>query len=182
MLKEIDVKNAIKILPYKYYHLVIIVSSQEKRVFNILKYISKKLGYDYINLNLKLSEKLIQFPIHERCYYVEDYVNELLDQYHAEILVLDNIGILFEPHLKIDPLLLLKNLSRYRSLVVHWNGKIEEGHLIYATASHPDYKKYKIDKYDYIIIDTAQQKDPQKHYIGEGILFSLLTAAMGTIH
>ena len=158
MLKEADIKNAMKILPYKYYHLVIIVSSEGHRISKILQDISKKQGYHYINLNLTLSEKLIRFPIDQRCFYVEDFINEILDSCHAEALVLDNIGILFEPHLKIDPLLLLKNLSRYRSLVVHWNGKIEEGHLIYATASHPDYKKYKIDKYDYIIIDTAQQK------------------------
>jgi hypothetical protein len=156
MLKELDIQNAIKILPHKYYRLILIAGPKGRQISGILKKMSSEFGYDYINLNLKLSEKLIRIPFDERCFYVEDYVNEIVESNHGSLLILDNIEILFEKHLKIDPLLLLKNLSRYKAIIAHWNGKVEDGYLIYAVPQHPDFAKYRMDEHDYIVIDTAQ--------------------------
>ncbi|MDN5302015.1 MAG: hypothetical protein PWQ60_1529 [Thermoanaerobacteraceae bacterium] len=158
MLKELDIKNAIKILPYKYYKLILVVGPKERQISGILKKMSLEFGYDYINLNLKLSEKLIRLPFDERCFYVEEYVNEIIESYHGSLLIFDNTEILFEKHLKIDPLLLMKNLSRYKAIIAHWNGKVEDGHLIYAVPQHPDFAKYRIDEHDYIVINTVQEK------------------------
>jgi hypothetical protein len=158
MLKALDIQNAIKILPHKYYKLILVVGPKDRQITGILKKMSLEFGYDYINLNLKLSEKLIRIPFDERCFYVEEYVNEIIESYHGTLLILDNIEILFEKHLKIDPLLLLKNLSRYKAIIAHWNGKVEDGYLIYAVPQHPDFAKYRMDEHDYIVIDVTQEK------------------------
>lgn len=158
MLKALDIKNAIKILPHKYYRLILVVGPKERQISGTLKKMSSEFGYDYINLNLKLSEKLIRLPFDERCFYVEEYVNEIVESNHGSLLILDNIEILFEKHLKIDPLFLLKNLSRYKAIIAHWNGKVEDGHLIFAVPQHPDFVKYRVDEHDYILLNTVQEK------------------------
>jgi hypothetical protein len=158
MLKALDIQNAIKILPYKYYKLILVVGPKDRQISGILKKMSLEFGYDYINLNLKLSERLIRIPFDERCFYVEGYVNEIIESYRGSLLILDNIEILFEKHLKVDPLFLLKNLSRYKAIIAHWNGKAEDGHLIYAVPQHPDFAKYRMDEHDYIVINTVQEK------------------------
>jgi len=156
MLNLLDIQNTVKILPYKYYKLILIVGQKDGQISGLLKKLSLESGYDYVNLNLKLSEKLIGIPFDERCFYVEEYVNDIVESNHSNLLILDNIGILFEKHLKIDPLLLLENLSRNRPIIAHWNGKVENGHLIYAISKHPDFMKYKIDEHDYIVIETLK--------------------------
>ena len=77
---------------------------------------------------------------------------QLLGQISTEILdkivdkeettvVLDNIEILFDQRLKQDPLKLLQLMSRNRAVVAAWNGKIEQGRLIYAETGHPEYRQ-----------------------------------------
>jgi hypothetical protein len=59
-------------------------------------------------------------------------------------LALDNIELLFDPGLHQNPLGLLKELSRNKSLVVAWGGAYYEEHqiLTYAEPGHPEYQKY----------------------------------------
>jgi hypothetical protein len=55
----------------------------------------------------------------------------------GELVLLDNIEILFDVHLKQDPLRLLQGLSRNQTVVAAWNGSIVDGHVTYAV---PDIK------------------------------------------
>lgn len=117
-----DIQDAFILLPYKYYKLILLVGPIGSGKTQILKKISSDYNYDYINLNLKLSEKLINIPFEERCYYVDDFMEEILFQSKTDVTILDNIEILFSNHLKIDPLKLLKNISRYRKIIASWGG------------------------------------------------------------
>jgi len=62
----------------------------------------------------------------------------------AALVLLDNIEILFDVHLKQDPLRLLQGLSRNRTVVAAWNGSIVDGHMTYAVPDHPEYRRYPI--------------------------------------
>ena len=75
----------------------------------------------------------------------DQHLPEILDKIvNKELgtLVLDNIEILFDQRLKQDPLRLLQLMSRNRSVVAAWNGKIEQGRLIYAETGHPEHRQY----------------------------------------
>jgi hypothetical protein len=62
----------------------------------------------------------------------------------AGLVLLDNIEILFDVHLKQDPLRLLRGLSRNKTVVAAWNGSIVDGHITYAAADHPEDRRYPI--------------------------------------
>ena len=62
----------------------------------------------------------------------------------AGLVLLDNIEILFDVHLKQDPLRLLQGLSRNKTVVAAWNGSIVDGHMTYAVPDHPEYRRYPI--------------------------------------
>ena len=56
--------------------------------------------------------------------------------------MLDNTEILFHPDLGHDPLRLLQNLSRNRTVVASWSGTAQDGRLTYAAPGHPEYRRY----------------------------------------
>ncbi|MDI3501673.1 MAG: hypothetical protein PWP22_1444 [Thermoanaerobacter sp.] len=147
-----DIQDAFILLPYKYYKLILLVGPIGSGKTQILKKISSDYNYDYINLNLKLSEKLINIPFEERCYYVDDFMEEILFQSKTDVTILDNIEILFSNHLKIDPLKLLKNISRYRKIIASWGGIYVNGILTYAEIGHSEHRKYKKNDLDVIVI------------------------------
>jgi hypothetical protein len=56
------------------------------------------------------------------------------------VVLLDNIEILFEVSFQQDSLRLLQGLARNRTVVAAWNGTLDNGHLLYATPGHPEYR------------------------------------------
>ena len=60
----------------------------------------------------------------------------------ADVVLLDNIEVLFDVALKQDPLRLLQGLSRNKTVVAAWSGSVNADHLIYSTPGHPEYRRY----------------------------------------
>jgi hypothetical protein len=71
-------------------------------------------------------------------------LGEIVGEATGELVLLDNIEILFDVHLKQDPLRLLQGLSRNKTVVAAWNGSIVDGHMTYAVPDHPEYRRYPI--------------------------------------
>jgi hypothetical protein len=67
-------------------------------------------------------------------------------------LILDNIDILFDHSLKIDPFRLLKQFSRNKIIIAFWPGKYEDEILEYAEIGYEDYRKYSGSKISDICI------------------------------
>ena len=105
-----------------------------------LKYYSEVNKLPYINVNLYLSEKLMDVKPNRRPYKVIDLMNSLGDN-DDDIICLDYFEILFEPSLKLQPFDILKNLSRRKTVLVAWRYELKDGYLVYAQPGHPEYKK-----------------------------------------
>ena len=75
------------------------------------------------------------------------------------MVLLDNIEILFDVALKQDPLRLLQNLSRNKTVVVAWNGSASGGQITYATPDHPEYRKYAIGDFLVVSPDVSSGQD-----------------------
>lgn len=92
-----DIQDAFILLPNEYYKLILLVGPIGSGKTEILKKISTDHGYEYINLNLKLSEKLTNISLENRCYYVEELINEIISTSRSDVVILDNIEILVIP-------------------------------------------------------------------------------------
>ena len=54
-----------------------------------------------------------------------------------------NIDLLFEPTLKLDPLRLMRDVSRVTRLVVAWPGSYVDNVLAYAVPDHSHYRTWR---------------------------------------
>lgn len=98
-------------------------------------------------LDLTERQRFLQLPR-----LVMDTVNEA----KGDIVLLDNIELLFDVLLKQDPLRLLQGISRNKTVVVSWNGLIDNSYLIYATPDHPEYKRYPVRD---LLIATPKERE-----------------------
>lgn len=71
-------------------------------------------------------------------------LREVINDTDGEVVLFDNIEILFDVSLKQDPLRLLQGLSRNKTVVAAWNGSIDGDHMIYAVPDHPEYRRYMV--------------------------------------
>lgn len=143
----------IKILPTAkelYNRLVLVVGESGSGKTTVLSDVAQEYSTQVINLNLTLSEALLELTAKQRILRLPKLMSTIINEADSLVL-LDNIEILFDEGLKQDPLKLLQGLSRNQLIVASWNGRYEKNKIIYAEPDHPEYKAY--DSEDTIIIN-----------------------------
>ncbi len=122
-----------------YHRLLVVVSDDEARGG---RFIAEGLGIRRVIVGEKLGEVLMEVPAERRPLKVPGLLGALVDAVKDARVLLDHTEILFEASLKVDPLTLLKNLSRRRLVVAMWSGDIEAGNIVYGCPGHPEYRSY----------------------------------------
>ena len=70
-------------------------------------------------------------------------LRELAEQHASDnLLLLDNIELLFDSSLQLDPLDLLKRYAHAGRVVAVWPGELQDGRLTYAEIGHPEHRDY----------------------------------------
>lgn len=120
------------------HRLIVITSCQ-----NITEEQAKTAGVILLNLNLKLSERLIDITQSKRNRSISTVINKIIEDYPKDlVLLVDHFEILFLPELEQDPIRLFEDLSRERTLVLLWPGIHDESVLSYAQPWHNEYREF----------------------------------------
>lgn len=99
-----------------------------------------------IKVGAELGRKLATLPHRQRALHANTLLRELTSAHVADgLLLLDNIELLFDRSLKLDPLDLLKHHAKARRVVAVWPGEIKNDRLVYAELGHPEYQEYSLD-------------------------------------
>lgn len=125
-----------------YYRLVIVAGPPHSGKTNALRDLHDERGWPLVNVNLALSEKLLELSAKQRALRVARIVDDIVQEHAGDIVLLDNIEMLFHPDLKQDPLRLLQSLSRNRTIVATWRGAYLGTSLTYASPDHPEYRRF----------------------------------------
>ncbi len=125
-----------------YYRLVMLVAPAGAGKTAALQDVRDSIGAPLVNVNLDLSRRMLDLTERQRALLLPRLLSEMVDAARADVVLLDNIEILFEVGLKQDPLRLLQGLSRNKTVVAAWNGSIVDSSLIYAAPAHPEYRRY----------------------------------------
>ena len=121
-----------------------------------LQDVCQQLDIQPLNINLELSEQLLELTAKQRTLQLPRLLEDLVSD-KGQTVILDNIEILFDVDLQQDPLRLLQRISRNRNIVVAWNGRATNNKLVYAEPGHPEYRNYSAT--DFLIVPTTRQKE-----------------------
>ncbi len=125
-----------------YHRLVILVAPAGSGKTAALQNVHKRTAAPLINVNLELSRRMLDLTERQRTLQLPLLLSHIANAAQANVILLDNIEVLFDVALKQDPLRLLEGLSRNRTVVAAWSGAIDGGHMLYAKPDHPEYKRY----------------------------------------
>jgi hypothetical protein len=139
-----------------YHRLVLVVAPAGSGKTRALQDVATQLGAKVVNVSLELSQALLELTERQRPLRVGQILDRMVSSAGGAVLLLDNTELLFAPSLKQDPLRSLQQLSRRRTVVATWNGRVEEGsHLVYASPDHPEYRRYAISELHIVTTDPA---------------------------
>jgi adenosyl cobinamide kinase/adenosyl cobinamide phosphate guanylyltransferase len=153
-----DIKTRLDAARQMYYRLVLLVGSARSGKTSFLKAIAASQSAPLINVGLELSNRMLEVAEAQRPIETPKLLDEILRD-TKDLVLLDNIEILFDVTLKQDALRLLQKVSRNRTVVAAWCGSIEKTFITYATPDHPEFRKHPIK--DFLVVDpqAAQSGD-----------------------
>lgn len=125
-----------------YHRLVMLVAPAGAGKTAALQDVHERTMAPLVNVNLELSRRMLDLTERQRALQLPRLLAEIVGASAADVVLLDNIEVLFDVSLKQDPLRLLQGLSRNRTVVAAWSGSIGGENMIYATPDHPEYKRY----------------------------------------
>jgi hypothetical protein len=145
--------QAIEQASRRYFQLVIMVGVSGSGKTNTLQSIGQRTGCKVLNVNLELSKKMLELTRTQRSRQVEKLLKELIAATQGEVVLLDNLEILFDTALDVEPVRLLQVVSRNRPTVASWTGSYSNGTLTYAEPGHPEFAQF--NQVDAVVITVA---------------------------
>ena len=126
--------------------LILLVGSSRSGKTQLLRQLSAKLNLEPLNVGLELGCRLAATPNNKRGFSACEQLREIADKERTEDpLLLDNLELLFEPGLQINPLDLIRRLAHSKRVVAVWPGELRGDRLVYADMSHPEHRDYSRD-------------------------------------
>ena len=144
--------NALASISLNYHRLLILIGKSGSGKTEILKDVSTRIDLNVLNLSKELAHRMLQLTEKQRPLKASKIVKDIIDSQSQDTLLIDNIELLFDVSLKIDPMKLIKGMSRNKTLIVSWSGHVDNGSIIYAEPNHSEYKKYIIDDFNVISV------------------------------
>jgi len=133
-----------------YHRLVMVVAQAGAGKTAALRDVHRRTAAPLINVNLELSRRMLDLTERQRALQLPRLLAEIVGASEADMILLDNLEVLFDISLKQDPLRLLQGLSRNKTVVAAWSGSIDGTHMVYATPDHPEYRRYPLR--DFLIV------------------------------
>lgn len=116
----------------------------------LLAELANRRGMKVFNVGAVLGGRLAAMPQRQRALQAYVVMRELANKYASgDLVLLDNIELLFDQSLKLDPLDLLKRHAHDMRVVAVWPGELRgdatAGRLSYAEMGHPEYKNFGLE-------------------------------------
>lgn len=138
----IEVEELLPNIARQYYRLALVIGPVGSGKTPLLMELCRRQDIPYLNVNLALSQRLLDLTSKERPLRTRRLLAEVINAQPGDTIALDNIELLFDPALRLDPLACLQGLSRNKTLIVTWGGAYVENVLTYAEPGHLEYRRY----------------------------------------
>ncbi|UDM74424.1 BREX-3 system P-loop-containing protein BrxF [Vagococcus fluvialis] len=116
-----------------------------------IKHLFEEIDSSILNINVIISEQLLDIPSKLQAIKTQQIITEVIRNNPQKVIVIDNFEILFSPILKVKPIELFRELSRYKTIIVIWRYSYENNRLVYAVPEHAEYQETQINKNEMII-------------------------------
>lgn len=123
--------------------LVVVVGPARSGKSRLLQDLANRRSLSVMNLGIEFSGRMAALPKRQRVLQATTVLRDIAAAHGAgQVLIADNLEVLFDRGLQMDPLDALRRLSHGHTLVVAWPGAVSAGRLTYAAPEHPEHQNY----------------------------------------
>jgi hypothetical protein len=155
----LQIQDALPQTQDAYYKLILAVGPARTGKTAALSDLAARHDWPRLNVNLHLSEKLLDLTRRQRAVRVAGILDDTIRGDASEVVLLDNIELFFAKELAQDPLRLLQSLSRNRTIIAAWPGNFDGASLTYAEPGHPEARRYPMPQAVIIKAGGSEQDD-----------------------
>ncbi len=123
--------------------LVLIVGQPGSGKSKLLRELATMRGWEYVDCNALLTEEFLELIPKVRSQEAPVIMGKILADKDADVILLDDMQVLFAPVLKIDPLQLIKQLSKKQTILAAWPGEFDGNNLLFHQIGQKDDQTYK---------------------------------------
>lgn len=123
--------------------LILLVGPPRAGKTDLLTAFAERANAHILNVGSELGRRLASIPMRQRHLQADTMLRELADQsVKGDLLLMDNIELLFDMSLQLNPLDLLKRHAHSKRVVAVWPGELVQDRLTYAGMGHPEHRDY----------------------------------------
>jgi len=122
--------------------LVLIVGKPGSGKSKIMRELGLNRGWRYVDCRELVTDELLELVPKARPREAPGIMDKMLERERADVILLDNVQVLFTPILNLDPLALLRQLGKKHTIVAAWPGDYENSRLSYLETGLPEPKRY----------------------------------------
>ena len=134
----------------KRYKLLLIIGKPGSGKSKYLHNYSKENGIPIINLDDILGKKIPEGKDKE---YVLSFMNNFVNSYSKDVLLIDKKSIVYEKDSNIDLLNFLENIAKEKIVIATWNGYTEDGKLYHLNNQQEIDYSYNLNSVDFAYIE-----------------------------
>ena len=112
---------------------------------------AKYIALERLKIQL-IEEEFLLVPRDERPQLAEEVIRRALSRSDTEVVLIDGINVLFAPILNLNPLELLKTISKTYPIVVGWRGHLEGDQLYLEHNNDPKHAVVTVTKPERVMV------------------------------
>ncbi len=126
--------------------LVLLFGPPKSGKSDLLQKLAARKKMQVMQVGTAFGHELLLLPSAQRHLRAAEIFKQLSGQFvKDELLILDNIEILFDLNLHLNPLEMLKRFAHSHRIVAAWPGELGNNRVSYAPIDHPEHQDYAVD-------------------------------------
>lgn len=151
MVTEADVLKRWKYIAQEEEKLLIITGGAGSGKSKLIRDLTYQDGWKIAEAKELFDDEFLEVPRADRPERAISLVSKAIHRLNARVVMIDNVGFLFAPILNLDPIEMLRKLSRECPLIVSWRGCLDGHTLYFEDHGDPKYAKFTIEDTNHVI-------------------------------
>lgn len=151
MVTDADVLKRWKYIAQDDEKLLILIGGPGSGKSKLIRELTFQDGWKICEARELFDDEFLEIPRADRPDKAIALVSAAIHRLNARVVMIDNVEFLFAPILNLDPVAMLRKLSRECPIIVSWRGSLEGNTLYFEHNGDPKYAKFVIDNPNHVI-------------------------------